>query len=193
MNKIIKYILCCFLFFYVLSTNAYTQTSGLGREVKDSLDVFIVKDKNVATKIDNFLLLCEKDYKEHYPSVIFGIDINLYDDGGMILCIDLMKKRGSSDSIILYRNTYLQQAFILHRDVLFQFTFASIPYANPLNYCRLVDMLEKRHTRQCVYIEEAPDGFYDTNRKGDLYIEDNIMSWGWDYIDGEWRDGIYDD
>ena len=26
-----------------------------------------------------------------------------------------------------------------------------------------------------------------------FYIEDNIMSWAWDYIDGEWRDGIYED
>ncbi len=180
------------IFSCMFSPVLYSQHNDVDVCVKDSLNIFIVVDESLSNLIDSFITDVKIDVNS-YSCVTYGIDINLFDDESMTLCLDLVEQKACSDSLFLYKNVRLQQAFIFHKGILFQFTFDSSPYPNPFNYCRLAEFLEKWNTRQCVYFKEPPPDFYDTNKKGEYYIENVIKTMPWDYIRGKWINNIVDE
>jgi hypothetical protein len=152
---------------------------------KDSLSVYIVIDKDFAAIIDSFIM---ETQSINYPSIDFFIYINLFDDSTLDVILDSRKQKENSDSIILYKHSYFQQAFILHQDRLFQANFMS--YFDITNHYILTELFAKQPIKQCVYFKKPPPNFYDVSQKGEIEYEDRLITWGYDYYYGEWRESI---
>jgi hypothetical protein len=167
----------------VFCFDIYSQNDILER---DSLPVFIVVDEDIISFLDSFI--ADAQHSSSYPFVVFIMYIDLYDNGNLSLILDLRKQEMHTDSIILYKPSCFYQAFVLHQNILFQVNFMS--YFDVTNYYKLAKMLEKQPIKQCVYFKKPPSNFYDTNRKGEIDYEDMLMTWGYDYFNGEWQDVI---
>lgn len=178
MNK----IFCLFFIFQSFCLNLFSQNDLLE---KDSLSVFVVIDENITAILDSFIISAQ--HSIYYPSVIFVMYIDVYDNGDLSLTLDLRKKE-YSDSVVLYRHPYSNQSFVLHLNELFQSNFRS--YFDVTNYCKLTELLKKQVIKQCVYFKEPPMGYYDMNRKGEIEYEEMITTWGCNYYDGKWQDVI---
>ena len=100
MKKIAFYLLL------LINLNLYSQQKTVDIKVKDSLNVFVVVDKDFTSIIDSFLFIVNTQFKEIYPLVTYGINISLYDNGNMTLCLDLIEQKEPIDSIVLYKNPY---------------------------------------------------------------------------------------
>ena len=149
---------------------------------KDSLFVYTVVDKDITAFLDTFIVeTCSIDY----PSKDYFIYVELGSNGFLSIILDCRKQKESSDSIILFTHPYYHQAFILHQDILFRANFASMDVTN---YCKLTEILEKAHKKQCVYFKNPSPNFYDNSGKGEIDYEDMLMSWLVDYYYGKGQD-----
>jgi len=151
---------------------------------KDSLFVYIVINEEISVFLDSFIT--EARRSKDYPAVKHSIYLSLYHSGNWLLTADLDKQKKFSDSIILYKNPYFEQALILHQNILFLFYFTGSDYDPRIDYRRLAELFEKRNVKQCIYFKEPPLNLYDLSTKG-FRIKDGIMGWSLRYDDGEWK------
>ena len=172
-----KFFLFLFMFFYTAGIGLFAQDHALK---KDSLFIYTIINKDVTAFLDTFII---ETRSIKYPSKDYFIYINLWDNDNLTINLDCRKKIEGLDSIILYKHPHFQQAFILHKDILFQANFES---DDVTNYCKLTELLKKEYIKQCVYFKNPPQGFYDTSGKGEIDYEDKLMSWLIDYY-GKWQ------
>lgn len=178
-----KKLLIIFLFFLAIDSNLYSQKGITG---SDSLSVYMVVDKDIATIIDSFIVDAQNSI--YYPIGMLSIYLDLYDDGSMFLTLNLIKNLKPVDSIILYKNPYYHQCFILYNDILFQANFMA--HNDVLNYCNLTNLFTTSLKKQIVFFKKPPPDFYDTRRSGEIVYEDIIIGYGYDYYQGRWQNAI---
>lgn len=181
-----KRIALIFLFCCMLYTSGYAQKGGLE---KDSLPVFIIQDRELASIVDDFIAKAQK-IDCHAPTA-YHIYVNLYDinlTDEVHFLLDRRIQHESSDSLILYKNPYYHQAFIRHRDVLFRANIHS--YADSFNYHLLTEMLKVLPEKQAIYFKTPPPDFYDLNQRGGHPMEDTILDSVHEYSRKKWFHGI---
>jgi hypothetical protein len=182
--------ICLLVFGAILfSTKLLSQESTFQ---KDTLPIFVVKDKNIAVYIDSFLFDTYHRY-DNFSDGLFVMYIGLFDKkenelDKMKITLFLRKQDKDSDPIILYKNPNYQQAFVLHRSVLFQANFKS--YFDPANFQKLPEILKELPIKQRVYFKEPPPEFYDVRLHGEIPYEDEIMSWGAYFYNGAMVDNV---
>ena len=171
-----------FLFLYFFCTTGISLFAQDRALEKDSLFVYTVINKDITAFLDTFIM---ETHCIAYPSKDYFIYVELGSNGYLSIIMDCRKQKENSDSIIMFKHTYYHQAFILHQDILFRANFASMDVTN---YCKLTEILEKVHIKQCVYLKDSPQGFYDTSGKGEIDNEDELMGWLVDYYEGKWQE-----
>ena len=175
-----------FLFCCTLCSSVLAQEVGLER---DSLPVFIIQDRELASIVDNFIAESQKiecNAPTAYHIYVNLSDINLTDQVHFLL--DRREQNEISDSLILYKNPNYHQALIRHKNVLFRVNIHS--YANSFNYPRLTGMLTVLPEKQVVYFQDPPPDFYDLNRRGGNPLEDTLLDSFHEYDGTKWYHGI---
>ncbi len=182
MKKVVLGLLFCWAFY----PNLYAQKDGIER---DSLPVFVVKDQELASIMDDFIDKAREF--ENHPAAVFNISITLCDVGltdEIRLWLNLREQCEFSDSLILYKNPHSHQAFILHRNVLFRANIDS--YANSFNYHLLTKMLKVLPKKQSIYLANPPSGYYDLNLNGGDPMKDTLLESFHEYDGTKWYHGI---
>ncbi len=170
-------LFCCILF-----QSVYAQDDVLER---DSLPVFIIQDREFASLVDDFIVNAQ-NFINNFP-VTFHIDINLGNDV-MSVGLNLKEHIRNSDSLILYKNTHIHQAFIWHQTILFFTNITSFAYA--YNYDMLTGLIKRSPRKQEVYFKDTPPDFYEISEWGGSPLEGLTFSSFHEYDGTKWYHGI---
>jgi hypothetical protein len=184
MRQIVLAFLLSLLFYPSLYSHCETSENDDSLK-RDSLPVFVIRDKNLSAIIDSFLV--DVQSINYTLPVVMALYIDFYENGSIALGVELLKQRKTSDSTILYLNPNFRQAFVLHQDVLFQVYFGA-PSSKTL-FEGLSGLLTELPTKQPVLFRERPKGFYEIGRKGYFCYQDHLIDWSYFYINGIWESG----
>lgn len=175
MKKLFMSLLFCIT--VLPKSDAQGEISG-----SDSLCVYSVIDENISLFLDSFIHEAKSNSNFSEGSFVFYLD--LYENGNMFLTMYLINHSQSPDSILLYKNPYYHQNFVLFKGLLIQANFRA--YNNVLNFCKLTKMFSLDF-KQNVYFKKPPPDFFDTRLSGEIDI---IIGHGYDYYKEHWHEAI---
>lgn len=177
MNRILVFVF--FILFFKVFLVAQEKKCTI-----NTFPVYTVANIELSFVIDSFIVECMNDFRfqNHEDSLLFMMDFRLYNDQRQTIVLNLVKYRMNSDTIYVYENPYLKQAFVERNGFLIYTRINANYYA--FNYLNLENFIIKTNiVNVCIF--EPPPNYYDIGIYGEMKYSDKLISWIIDFVDGE--------
>lgn len=149
-----------------------------------TLSLYTISNNELSLVVDSFIIECMNDprYHKYEDSLLFLMDLRLYNNQRQTIVLSLIKYKINSDTIYIYENPYLKQSFVERNGFLIYTKINANYFA--FSYLNLEEFIKKTGLITVCLLESPPD-LYDIGIYGEIKYSDNLISWMIDFIDGK--------